>query len=179
MRSFSAESLPIACLFQGVRTINSFALLEKDGKDVLFVSDVQAGTYIRKLIHDLGEKIGGAHMLELRRTRAGMFDEKRIFTLYDFDKAKAAYIEGDDTLLRDMIVPGEIVSTLLPIITIGKAFLKKALTGSPLFIDFIIDEPKNLLENDKVCVFCEQQFVGCYKYVGKNGLVAKPEFVFN
>ncbi len=161
------------------RTINKFELLEKQGKDVLFISDVQAGTYIRKLIHDLGEQIGGAHMLELRRTRAGMFTEQEIYTMYDFEKAVAANNEGDETLLRDMIVPGEIVSELLPIITISKEYLQKCLTGSPIFESFIVEQPADLEAGDKVCVFCEAQFVGCYNFIGKDDVVAKAEFVYN
>src|SRR3989344_2057146 len=49
------------------REVKSFDILEKKGKDILFKTKVQAGTYIRKLIHDIGLQIGGAHMLELRR----------------------------------------------------------------------------------------------------------------
>ena len=58
------------------REIKNFQILEKDGQDILFKAEVQGGTYIRKLIHDFGEKLGvGAHMLELRRIRAGIFKE--------------------------------------------------------------------------------------------------------
>src|SRR3989344_913560 len=46
------------------RIINKFQIVkmtdEKNGMIVEFHSDVQAGTYIRKLISDLGDKIGGA-----------------------------------------------------------------------------------------------------------------------
>src|SRR3989338_8837485 len=66
------------------REVYAFNLLEKDGKDVLFEASVEAGTYIRTLVHDLGKKIGGAHMLELRRTSAGIFGEEESISLYDF-----------------------------------------------------------------------------------------------
>jgi len=53
------------------REVKKFELLEKNGKDILFHAEVQGGTYIRKLIDDLGKELGiGAHMLELRRVRA-------------------------------------------------------------------------------------------------------------
>ena len=68
------------------RTVHTFNIIEKQGQDILFESKVQAGTYIRKLISDLGEKIGGAHMLELRRTQAGLFTEEESTNLYDFEK---------------------------------------------------------------------------------------------
>ena len=58
------------------REVKKFKIIKKEGRIVEFESDVQAGTYIRKLISDLGEKIGGAHMIELRRIRAGLFSVK-------------------------------------------------------------------------------------------------------
>ncbi len=46
-----------------------------------------AGTYIRTLAEDIGRKLGtGAHLAELRRTRAGRFDLSRSITLDDLDK---------------------------------------------------------------------------------------------
>ena len=60
------------------------------GKDFLFIAEVQGGTYIRKLISNLGEELGiGAHMLELRRIRAGIFKEEdsEFVNLYDLEKA--------------------------------------------------------------------------------------------
>ena len=72
------------------REINKFELLEKFGKDILFRADVQGGTYIRKLIDDLGNEISiGAHMLELRRISAGIFDESSIVNLYLFNLYKS------------------------------------------------------------------------------------------
>jgi H/ACA ribonucleoprotein complex subunit 4 len=60
------------------RNIYALELLDMQHQDVLFTADVQAGTYIRKLCHDMGEYLGcGAHMVELRRTRAGPFRRKR------------------------------------------------------------------------------------------------------
>ena len=41
-----------------------FKILEVKGKDVLFETQVQAGTYIRTLCLDIGKEIGDAHMLE-------------------------------------------------------------------------------------------------------------------
>ncbi len=45
------------------KKIYFFDILEVDGRDVLFKVGCQAGVYIRKLIDDLGKKLGvGAHM---------------------------------------------------------------------------------------------------------------------
>jgi len=161
-----------------IREVKQFKILEKDGKDVLFFSDVQAGTYIRKLIHDLGEGIGGAHMLELRRTRAGTFEEIDSVNLYDFKKAVDEYENGNDKLLREILTPGEIVATLLPTLKVKKEFLSKLLVGSPIFQTFL-ESPSDLKKDEKICIFVEDKFIGCYNVINSGDLFAKPEFVFN
>src|SRR3989475_13157208 len=51
--------------------------VEIGGRDVLFRVGCQAGTYIRKLVYDVGEGLGvGAHMRVVRRTRAGSLAEE-------------------------------------------------------------------------------------------------------
>jgi H/ACA ribonucleoprotein complex subunit 4 len=115
------------------REIKSFELLEKDGKDILFRSEVQGGTYIRKLISDLGDYLGiGAHMLELRRVRAGIFDEKTIVSLYDFEKAVEEYEKGNEELLKKIIIPGEIVSEVYSIVQINGNCIEKVYHGKPI-----------------------------------------------
>ena len=88
----------------------SFEIIEKDGKDVLFRAEVQGGTYIRKLIDDLGKELGvGAHMLELRRTKAGIFSEEDIQLVsqqagVDEEKAKNALEEAKGDLARAILL---------------------------------------------------------------------------
>jgi H/ACA ribonucleoprotein complex subunit 4 len=81
-----------------VREIYEFEILEIDGQDVLFRVKCQAGTYIRKLVHDLGQELGvGAHMAELRRTQAGPFTEKdKLVTLQDLKDAYHYYKEENN-----------------------------------------------------------------------------------
>lgn len=159
------------------REIVSFEMLERDDKDILFITEVQAGTYIRKLISDLGEKIGGAHMLELRRTKAGMFEESSLVNLYDFEKAAEEYKKGNDKLLRKMIFPAEIVINYLPAIQVSaKAPIQKILTGKPLMKEDIQTEASL---PDKFCLFDNTRFLGIYKKVSEEDIIAKSEFVFN
>ena len=163
------------------REVKTFSIMEINEKDVLFETEVQAGTYIRKICDDVGKEIGGAHMLELRRTNAGIFSEAKLYTLYQFEKAVEEYKSGSDDLLREMLVPGEIVSQLLPVITIHKQVLKKCLAGSPIFHNFLLNEEeiKNIKKDDKISIFCESKFVGCYKFINSSSVIAVPEFVFN
>jgi tRNA pseudouridine55 synthase len=63
--------------------IHSFSLLEiVDETTCKFEVRCSKGTYVRTLIEDLGEAVGcGAHVIELRRTRVGDFDEAQMISL--------------------------------------------------------------------------------------------------
>lgn len=92
-----------------IRHIYEIRLLEREGSEVLFAVKCEAGTYIRKLCHDIGLVLGvGAHMKELRRIRTGPFDESSITTLQDLKDAYETYREtGDEKELRKIIQPIE------------------------------------------------------------------------
>ncbi len=100
------------------REIYYLELIEMEGKDVLFRVGCQAGTYIRKLIHDIGAKLGcGAHMAELRRTKAGPFNEESLCTLQDLQDAFHYYKkEQNDRFLRKIIQPVEKAVRHLPMV---------------------------------------------------------------
>jgi tRNA pseudouridine55 synthase len=56
---------------------------------------VTKGTYIRSLIHDLGQSMGcGAVMTELRRTRSGLFSIHQAHTIAELEKYKANLTSG-------------------------------------------------------------------------------------
>jgi H/ACA ribonucleoprotein complex subunit 4 len=163
------------------REIHSFEILEKDGKDFLFRAHVQGGTYIRKLIDDLGKTLGiGAHMLELRRTNAGIFSEfdksYPAVNLYDFEKAFAEYKNGDDKNLRKILIPGEVVSLVYNPVFIKDKNLKKILTGKPIHFEDLEEKPKLQL-GEKISVFSGERFVGMYKVAHEGNTFAKGEFV--
>ena len=166
------------------REIKSFEILEQseDKKSFLFKTEVQGGTYIRKLIHDLGEELGfGAHMLELRRTRAGIFNEHDkdypSVNLYDFEEAVKNYKNGDEKPLRDMIIPGEIISQLYLIAEVENDSVDKILHGQPIYETNLISTVK-AQKNDNICVFSKNKFLGIFKVVLEGKVFAKPEFVF-
>ncbi len=92
-----------------IRNVYYLNIYEIDGQDVLFKTGTQAGTYIRKLIHDIGKKLGcGAHMAELRRTKAGPFSEGTLVTLQDLADAFHYWKdEGKEDALRKHLQPVE------------------------------------------------------------------------
>ncbi len=158
------------------REINKFELLEKFGKDILFRADVQGGTYIRKLIDDLGKEIGGAHMLELRRVRAGIFREETSVNLYDFEKAVEEYENGNEENLRKMVIPAEIVSEVYPAIFVKEESAKKLFNGKPISNKDLVRK----IEFDAgkiVSIFAGERFIGMYAIVDSEEVFAKPKFV--
>lgn len=158
------------------REIISFEILERNSKDILFLTEVQAGTYIRKLIDDIGKEIGGAHMLELRRVKAGIFDETKIYTLYDFDKAVEEFKKGNEKSLRELIVPAEIIASFMPTVQVNnKQLIKKLLTGKPIMKNDL-KVPANV---EKFCIFDGPAFIGVYAIVPEGNIIARAEFIFN
>jgi len=163
------------------REIHSFEILEKKGKDFLFSAKVQGGTYIRKLIDDLGKELGvGAHMLELRRTNAGIFfeyDEKYpCVNLYEFEKADEEYKKGNEDSLRKILIPAEIVSLVYPLVKIKEGNIKKIYTGKPIHLEDL-KKKENFEKGKIICVFCKENFVGMYKVLNEGDVFAKGEFV--
>ncbi|MEK6895622.1 MAG: RNA-guided pseudouridylation complex pseudouridine synthase subunit Cbf5 [Nanoarchaeota archaeon] len=161
------------------REIKRFEILGKKEKDFLFEVECQGGTYIRKLIDDLGKELGiGAHMLELRRIKAGIFSEldKEFVNLYDLEKAVEEYKKGNDKMLRDMIIPAEIVAKAYFVVQINERRLKIILTGKPLVYGDLIERLK-IEKNKIISVFSDGKFVGMYKVTNEEDIFARPEFV--
>ena len=164
------------------RTIYEFDLIEKEGNNILFKVKCEGGTYIRKLCTDLGDYLGvGAHMLELRRTNAGIFFEDDInypvISLYDFEKAVEEHKKENSTRLRDMLIPGEIISKLYPSIEINKKAVKAIFHGSPIHNDEVQD--KKFLKHEigeKIIAFSEGTFIGIFKVIKEGNLFARSEF---
>lgn len=165
------------------REIFEFEILEKAGKDFLFRVSCQGGTYIRKLVDDLGREIGiGAHMLELRRVRAGIFKESNweypSVNLYDFEKAVNEYFNGNEEKIREIIVPGEIVLLLHKKIEIKEKEVKRILTGKPIFLEDILGGKNKFEKGEIVCAFTKERFLGIYIVENRKEIFASPKFVF-
>ena len=118
-----------------VRRIYYLDFLEAQGRNVLLRVGCEAGTYIRKLIHDVGEVLGcGAHMHELRRTRAGPFvEEKDHVKLHDVLYWYSLWKETEDeNYLRRFILPMERAVDLLPKIYIRDSAVEAVCHGAYL-----------------------------------------------
>jgi H/ACA ribonucleoprotein complex subunit 4 len=144
------------------RNIYYFDILEisDDKKDVLFRVGCQAGTYIRKLIHDLGQALKdstgqpiGAHMAELRRTKAGPFNESTLFTLQDLADALHYYKEeGNDTFIRKVVQPVEKAVAHLPKVWVMDTTVNTLCHGAQLKVPGISKIESGIEKEDIVAI---------------------------
>jgi tRNA pseudouridine55 synthase len=71
-------------------SIGRFVLRDYAPPDISFEAACSAGTYIRSLAHDLGQRLGcGAHLASLRRTSVGAYGLDQAVTLDAFEEAAA------------------------------------------------------------------------------------------
>ncbi len=172
-----------------IRKIYYIDFLEKDGRNVLFKVGCEGGTYIRKLCYDVGEILGcGAHMQELRRTRAGPFIEnENIVTLHDvaywFIKWQQ---QKDEKFLRKFIQPMENALALVPKIYIRDSAVDAICHGANLTAPGVLSLDTGISEGSIAAIFSlKEEAVALAKAAAstdnilqmKHGIVAKTERV--
>ena len=80
-------------------TIHDISLIQKQENGFLFSVTCSAGTYVRTLCHDIGQKLGcGACLSSLRRTQCGAFSVESAYTLEQIQE-KAAEGTVEELLL--------------------------------------------------------------------------------
>ncbi len=138
-----------------IRTIYSLDVLEVEGKYVLMRVSCEAGTYLRKLCHDIGIVLGcGAHMKQLRRVGTGPFREDSLVTLQDLKDAYMFWEEnGDETELRRVIRPVEEGLSHLPCIVIRDSAVDAICRGASLTVPGVLFLEQNISEGDIVCIY--------------------------
>ncbi len=135
------------------RKIYEMEILEIEGRDVLLRIFCEAGTYIRKLIADMGKKLGGAHMQELRRIRSASFTEQEAVLLQDLVDAYKWWKEtGEDKYLREILYPGEKVCDFTKCIVVKDSAVSALCHGAPLSTAGIIMVEKNISPGELVCL---------------------------
>ncbi len=132
-------------------TISAFELLtqgewepNEDGTVDLRARVVcSAGTYIRTLAEDLGKSLGiGAHLAELRRTRAGRFSIENALTLEEMAERTASA-----SLAQALISPGDALSHL-PCIELDEEQARRTVHG----IDLLLadDAARSWIQGDSI-----------------------------
>ncbi len=168
------------------RKIYYIELLEREGRDVLMRVGCEAGTYMRKLMHDVGEALGtGAHMGELRRTRTGPYREATSVKLHDLADAFAFWREeGNEDHLRKAILPVETSAQHLPKIVVRDGAVDAVCHGAGLAAPGVLTVETGISPGDLVAIFTlKGELIGLAKgamsskeiFEAEHGIVAKPE----
>jgi H/ACA ribonucleoprotein complex subunit 4 len=153
------------------RTIYYIQVLEIKGQDALFKVGCQAGTYIRKLVHDIGTELKcGAHMAELRRTKAGPFSEATLCSLQDLTDAFHYYKQGNENFIRKLIQPVENAVAHLGKIYVLDTTVESLCHGASLNVPGISKLETGIEKDDLVAILSLKNELVCF---GKAILTSK------
>jgi H/ACA ribonucleoprotein complex subunit 4 len=144
-----------------VRSVYELDVMEEEGRLILLHVLCQAGTYIRKIIYDIGEVIGcGATMAELRRTQVSNLNEKSgLVKLHDLSDAYNVWKEtGKEDKLRKLIVPIEVALQTIKAVIIRDSAVDALCHGAQLAVPGVLKIPRDLKKGD---------FVGIYTLKGE------------
>ena len=139
-----------------IRRIHEIEYVEENEKLILLRILCQAGTYIRKLIYDIGEIMGsGATMVELRRTRVSHFFERDgLIKLHDLYNAFYLYKQkNEEENLRNMIKPIEICFKELSTVVIRDTAVDALCHGAQLAIPGISEISPSIQKDDLVAIY--------------------------
>ncbi len=141
------------------RTIHKIELLEQKAELALMRVVCESGTYIRKLLYDMGEILGpGATMIELRRTRVHQFAEAGgLVTLHHLVDAYATWKEsGDTTLLSSMVLPVEAAMSQVKSVVIRDSAVDAICHGAQLAVPGVLQISPDMATGDTVAVYTQK-----------------------
>lgn len=135
------------------RRIHSLRLLESSGRDLLFDVECDAGTYIRSLCVDLGDALAvGAHLQDLRRTRAGALTERDIVTLHDLKDAIEQHKQGDSAALMKVMRPTEVLLAQVPKVEVKDSAVEAVCHGAKLALPGLASVDEGIRKDDLLAV---------------------------
>ena len=106
--------------------IESFHIVALDGAEAPFTMDISAGGYVRAVAHELGRELGcGAHLSQLRRTRAGAFTLEDAHTLEELE-----VLAGDVMALEIACVHPRLLLPEMPSVTVDDHVLGRLRNGA-------------------------------------------------
>lgn len=136
------------------RSIYYFDILEINEKDILFRVGCEAGTYIRKLVHQIGQELKvGAHLSQLIRTRVGIFNDENWCSLQDLKDAFEFWKDGNKKEIRKIIKPFELGAEHLPKIWVLDSAIGNICHGSNLYVQGISKIHSNIKGGNVVGIF--------------------------
>jgi H/ACA ribonucleoprotein complex subunit 4 len=140
-----------------VRRIYELQRLETVNNILLLRVLCEAGTYIRKLVYDIGEILGtGATMFELRRTRVSVFSESQdnLVRLHDLVDAVETYKEtNNDEKIRSFIKPIEVALEGVLSVAVKDSAVDALCHGAQVAIPGIVAIDKNIRKGNLVAIY--------------------------
>ena len=136
--------------------INSIKIISIQNSNVEILVNCSKGTYIRTLCADIGEKLNTfAHMIELERTRSGIFcylDSKKI-----------------EEINSNSIIPIQSILSFMPKVIANREAKNMLENGNKI--------PKYMLDteiNEEFLLYCDDKLYGIYKIIDD---IAKPSII--
>lgn len=138
-----------------VRSIYDMKLYEYDEENNMgiFWCSVQSGSYVRTMCVHMGLLLGvEGSMEELRRVRSGIMNEKEnLYTMHDVMDAQHLYKNtGDDTYLRKIIQPLEVLVKEFPRIVVKDSAVDAICHGAKLLIPGILRYSAEIQVNKEI-----------------------------
>jgi len=156
------------------RKVYEAVLIEKDGKDVLFKIICESGFYVRKWVHDIGQKLKvGAHLKELRRISIGkyedsyvrIFDEENSFNLIQIADAIS---NNDEKMIRKIFIPAEYCLEHVKKIFAKDSAIPNLLKGAPLYVKGIVRVQEGIKKDEIVAIFSLKNELIAFGYAKMN-----------
>jgi H/ACA ribonucleoprotein complex subunit 4 len=138
------------------RVIYELEVMEQKGRLIILRVLCQAGTYVRKLIYDMGEVLGvGATMVELRRTKvSNLTEDQHLARLHDLLAAVERWRqEGEEEALRRLILPVEVVTSTLKGVAIRDSAVDSLCHGAQLAVPGIARIDPTIQPGDRVAIY--------------------------
>lgn len=137
--SYARAGETVAVAERPVR-VARLTLLSCHPPDAELEMECGSGTYVRTLVHDLGETLGcGAHVLTLTRTAVGPFTVDHAVTL---DQIEAVVEAGT---WADLLQPPDVVLADTPVVTLDVDHARAVISGRPVVIPGAISAAEGAL----------------------------------
>ena len=138
------------------RWIYELDILENKKQLILFRVLCQAGTYIRKLVYDIGEVLGpGATMIELRRTKvSNLKEDDGLVRMHDLYDAVYEWKENkSEDKLISLIQPVEKMVASLKKIVIRDSAVSAICHGAQLAVPGVLQVSPDLRKGDTIALY--------------------------
>ena len=114
------------------RKVNIYrlSLIEFRGDELVLEVDCSKGTYIRSLVEDIGEMLGcGAHVAELRRLKAGPYEEVQSYTIEVLEEVRNG---GGHGALDSLLLAQDSAVSHWPAVMLGENSSHYLTQGQPV-----------------------------------------------